>query len=284
VNYYEHHIGDYAAATSHLSLIEDAVYTRMLRRYYLQEGPLASDWRQVARLVGARSQEELDAVEAVLVEFFVLQEDGWHQKRADADIARYLEKQSKARASAEARWGAKATECDGNANAMRPHSDSNAHQTPDTKHQSTAKDQKPKHARSASHSALIVGSPAAISIPLNTGDDYPVTEAQCREFADLYPAVDVPQQLRSIRAWAITNPAKRKTKAGILRFVNAWLARAQDQGGASMQPRAGPPAAQSKTLTAIQNLQGMKNELAENRTADRLPEAALPGPRSHPGN
>jgi uncharacterized protein YdaU (DUF1376 family) len=93
VNYFEHHIGDYAAATGHLSLIEDAVYTRMLRRYYLQEGPLPSDWRQVARLVGARSQEELDAVEAVLVEFFELKETGWHQKRADADIAKFQAKQ-----------------------------------------------------------------------------------------------------------------------------------------------------------------------------------------------
>lgn len=91
MNYYEHHIGDYAAATAHLSLLEDAVYSRMLRRYYLQEGPLPSDSRQVARLVGARSQDELDAVEAVLSEFFDLQEDGWHQKRADEDIARYRE-------------------------------------------------------------------------------------------------------------------------------------------------------------------------------------------------
>ena len=135
MNYYEHHIGDYAAATSHLSLIEDAVYTRMLRRYYLQEGPLPGDWRQVARLVGARAQDELDAVEAVLAEFFDLQDDGWHQKRADADIARYLEKQSKARASADARWGSKGTQCGGNANAMRTHSERNAHQTPDTSNQ-----------------------------------------------------------------------------------------------------------------------------------------------------
>jgi uncharacterized protein YdaU (DUF1376 family) len=93
VNYYEHHIGDYAAATGHLSLVEDAVYSRMLRRYYLQEGPLPSDSRQIARLVGARAQDELDAVEAVLAEFFDLLDDGWHQKRADEDIAVFRTKQ-----------------------------------------------------------------------------------------------------------------------------------------------------------------------------------------------
>ena len=72
MNYYEHHIGDYAAATGHLSLMEDAVYTRMLRRYYLTESPLPSDTAQVARLVGARSADEMAAVEAVLAEFFSL--------------------------------------------------------------------------------------------------------------------------------------------------------------------------------------------------------------------
>lgn len=94
MNYYEHHIGDYAAATAHLSLLEDAVYSRMLRRYYLQEGPLPADVQQVARLVGARDPEALAAVETVLAEFFTLQVDGWHQGRCDAEIARYHERQA----------------------------------------------------------------------------------------------------------------------------------------------------------------------------------------------
>ena len=109
--------------------MEDAVYTRMLRRYYLTESPLPSDTAQVARLVGARSDDEIAAVEAVLAEFFSLQDDGWHQKRADEDIARYLEKQGKARASADARWAGKRSECERNANAMRWQC------SPDTRHQ-----------------------------------------------------------------------------------------------------------------------------------------------------
>jgi hypothetical protein len=48
--------------------------------------------------------------------------------------------------------------------------------------------------------------------------------------------------------------------------------------------RAGPPPNQpfGKTAQAISQLQAMKNELAENRTADRVPEAALLGPGSNP--
>lgn len=93
MHYFEHHIGDYAAATSHLSLVEDAVYSRMLRRYYLTESPLPADWRQVVRIVGARTDEETEAVKAVLSEFFTLTDDGYRQKRADEVIAEYHDRQ-----------------------------------------------------------------------------------------------------------------------------------------------------------------------------------------------
>lgn len=71
-------------------------------------------------------------------------------------------------------------------------------------------------------------SPPAIGLPLNDGSDFPVTTEQVAEFADLYPAVDVMQELRNMRAWSITNPTKRKTKSGVMRFVNGWLAKEQD--------------------------------------------------------
>lgn len=135
VNYYEHHIGDYAAATAHLTLVEDAVYTRMMRRYYLTEQPLPTDVAIIARLVGARAPSEIDAVQAVLDEFFVMESDGYHQKRCDEDIAKFIEKQAKARASAAARWG----NADRIANALPTHTEGNAHQTPDTKHQKAKK-------------------------------------------------------------------------------------------------------------------------------------------------
>ena len=34
-----------------------------------------------------------------------------------------------------------------------------------------------------------------------------------------------------MKAWLESNPTKRKTKGGMLRFVNNWLAREQDNGG-----------------------------------------------------
>lgn len=92
LNYYEHHIGDFAEATAHLSFVEDAAYSRLIRKYYAQEKPLPADIKAVQRLVGARSKDEREAVENMLQEFFDLQADGWHQARCDAEIARYHEK------------------------------------------------------------------------------------------------------------------------------------------------------------------------------------------------
>lgn len=92
MNYYEHHLGDYAEATGHLTFVEDAAYSRLMRKVYATEFPLPSDIKAVQRLVGARSKEERDAVAVVLNEFFVLQEDGWHNVRCDAEIADYQKK------------------------------------------------------------------------------------------------------------------------------------------------------------------------------------------------
>lgn len=149
MNYYEHHIGDYAAATSHLTLVEDAIYSRLLRRYYVEEAPLPTDVAKVARMAGARSDDEVASTKAILEEFFFLMEDGWHNKRADAEIAHVREKKGKAAASANERWERerarvaleKHTDEIRDAELMRTHSERTAHQSPVTSHQSPKEDQ-----------------------------------------------------------------------------------------------------------------------------------------------
>lgn len=80
------------------------------------------------------------------------------------------------------------------------------------------------------HESVTDASPILIAIPLNDGSEYGVTEAMAKEFEGLYPAVDVPQTLREIRGWCLANQAKRKTRVGVLRFVNYWLSREQNKG------------------------------------------------------
>lgn len=132
MNYYERHIGDYLKDTAHLSLLEHGIYTRLLDVYYTREGAIPES--EAARLIGARSKDEREALKAVLSEFFKLVDGACVQDRADREIARFKDKQAKAKKSAEARWGAQQPQCEGNANAsqthdaqaMRTHSEGNA--------------------------------------------------------------------------------------------------------------------------------------------------------------
>jgi len=82
--------------------------------------------------------------------------------------------------------------------------------------------------------------PPIITLTLNDKTEYPVTEEQVEEWAKLYPAVDVIQELRKMKGWLDANPSKRKTKKGILRFINNWLSKEQDRGGYKARPS--PPA------------------------------------------
>jgi len=97
LNYYEHHIGDYDSATSHLSMLEDAAYSRLMRLYYRKELPIPADTAEACRLIRAHSKDERKAVESVLREFFSLEVDGWHQTRCDGDVERYQKKAEKNR-------------------------------------------------------------------------------------------------------------------------------------------------------------------------------------------
>jgi hypothetical protein len=72
-------------------------------------------------------------------------------------------------------------------------------------------------------------SPVVISIPLNDKTEYPITEADVATWKELYQAVDIMQELRKMKGWADANPSKRKTRNGIKRFINGWLAKEQDK-------------------------------------------------------
>lgn len=77
--------------------------------------------------------------------------------------------------------------------------------------------------------------PPVISLPLNDGTFFNVSENDRTKWSQLYPNVDVLQQLRNMAGWCDANPTKRKTRGGIKRFITAWLAREQDKGGKAPQ-------------------------------------------------
>ena len=74
------------------------------------------------------------------------------------------------------------------------------------------------------------------AIPLNDGSEWTPTREQFEEFERLYPALDVRQKFRDMRAWSLANPSNRKTRTGVLRFVTAWLTREQNRAPTKAKP------------------------------------------------
>ncbi len=72
-------------------------------------------------------------------------------------------------------------------------------------------------------------SPCAGGFLLNDGTRYEITENDVETFQQLYPGIDVRQEIRSVEAWCLSNQKNRKTRNGAKRFLNAWLSRAQNR-------------------------------------------------------
>lgn len=69
-----------------------------------------------------------------------------------------------------------------------------------------------------------------ISLSLNDNTEHWIYEDNVSKWSELFPAVDVMQELRKMKSWLDSNKARRKTKRGIARFINSWLSKEQDKG------------------------------------------------------
>jgi len=85
MHYYQFNIGDYRAATAHLSNDEDLAYRRLLDMYYDTEDQIPLDTQWVAK----RLRLNIEVVKAVLQDMFKLTELGWHNARCELVIEQY---------------------------------------------------------------------------------------------------------------------------------------------------------------------------------------------------
>ena len=113
MHYYQFNIGDYRKQTSHLTLVEHGIYRSLLDSYYLSENALTCDLRVLQRAHSIRTDDEKQALNDILEEFFLLSEDGYKHAHCDEELARIYKKSESARKSAKARWAKK------DANGMR---------------------------------------------------------------------------------------------------------------------------------------------------------------------
>lgn len=90
---YPHHIGDYGKDTRNLSVTEHGAYRLLLDYQYATEQPIPNDLKELYRIVGAQTAPERKSVDKVAERFFPVNGDGRrHNKRAEAEIARYTQR------------------------------------------------------------------------------------------------------------------------------------------------------------------------------------------------
>lgn len=139
MNYWERHIGDYARDAGHLSMLEHGAYTLLLDRYYSTEQQIPAE--QAHRICRARTKEERAAVDAVLAEFFTLEDGQWKNGRTEREIAKAQVKINAARTNGAKGGRPKAHreetqhEPSGFSSGSVSVTQQKAHQTPDTRHQ-----------------------------------------------------------------------------------------------------------------------------------------------------
>lgn len=87
MNYYRRYMADLKRKTSRLTLEEKGAYDAMLDEYYAFEEPLPLDHEEIFRMIGAMKPSERAAVMKILSRYFTEEPDGYHNKRADEEIA-----------------------------------------------------------------------------------------------------------------------------------------------------------------------------------------------------
>ena len=95
MHYYQFNIGDYRAATAHLSNDEDLAYRRLLDMYYDTENQIPLDTQWVAK----RLRLDCEVVKTVLQDMFKLTETGWQHGRCETVIEQYHAMAEKNRAN-----------------------------------------------------------------------------------------------------------------------------------------------------------------------------------------
>lgn len=89
---------------------------------------------------------------------------------------------------------------------------------------------KPKRKKRTGSPAMAVSeADTYIKILLIGEKEFPVSRAYVEQMQKLYPGLDMDYEFKAMAAWSLNNPTRRKTASGVSRFINAWLARSQNE-------------------------------------------------------
>lgn len=169
---------------------------------------------------------------------------GWDEHQGY--VTQEAERIARAKKAANTRWGKNPSDASSNATSMpeaqKSGASSNApNQTkPSIRREDSLRSSSCPEHHSVDSGPMPATLDAVITLPLNTGEEHPVTQGEIDQWQDLYPSANVLQELRNMKGWLLANRQRRKTKSGVGRFIHGWLAKEQNKGGGNCATRAAP--------------------------------------------
>ncbi|MBB4342125.1 YdaU family protein [Rhizobium leguminosarum] len=256
---------DWLGGTRGMSAVETGIYITLIATMYERGEPIVEDHSRLARLCGASNSAFKKALETLLDEGKIIRtSSGLWNDRVEKEQVYLSEKSEVGSRAANARWNKNNNENNGSehADALPTQSPGNANQKPDTRDISSSlrSEDSPEPKKSAPAVR------AVIELPATSNDLVSITDADIDEWRNAFPAVDVIQQLRSMRQWLIANPTRRKTKRGMRKFVVQWLAKRQDQGSPLIAGQ--PPPSRPPTVTEVLKAQVLEMQANERDDAE----------------
>jgi uncharacterized protein YdaU (DUF1376 family) len=215
-----------------LTLEQEGIYVRLLA-YCWREGSIPSDLVKLSRLCKNAPAEALDGV----LELFIPGSEGRLLHRRLEDERQKHEDYRKAQAANGSLGGRppkqKPDESQSKGLGLFGESQTKAKKRSSSafaSSSSSSTEDKGKEPKTLALTAIAVpAADAFLTVTLNDGSEFPISEAKVSEWIPLYPGIDVRQQLRNYKAWAINNPTQRKTRKGIFKSINFWLAKEQNR-------------------------------------------------------
>ena len=114
------YVGDYLADTSHLDAEAHGIYLLLLMRCWTK-GSIPQDRMQCISIAHAMHEQSKSIVDAILDEYFVLHEDGYHNKRIDIEREKAGIAYDRRAGAAKVRWEKdRAARCNADAMHMQP--------------------------------------------------------------------------------------------------------------------------------------------------------------------
>jgi uncharacterized protein YdaU (DUF1376 family) len=80
--------GDYLRDTRHLTPAKHGIFLLLLMHCWDQKGPVPIDEQEAAGIANCRSADEIESLRYILLKYFVRMDDGWYNRRMQAEVER----------------------------------------------------------------------------------------------------------------------------------------------------------------------------------------------------